>query len=798
MLTTISTMKTIPVNLICLLLAITFSCGESAKQADIKTPVPQELKIETVSDKSKLEAYYQLPHLKEWYTERIQPPAFDYNMDLSKKTAMELRLLKNEIYARNGYLFDAAELRGHFGQFKWYQPVFDVPEFKLYLNAQEQAFIQKVEKLEQAALKTKYVQVGAQKLINTDHVVNLMQFEQVEAPLLKALHDQNFALVKANHEQLFYVYDENQYTYIPNFVTTDLYLQLMHKYLSGQMQEIEQEKLIGIVSQLLKGLYEKSKQDPGASAPTVWANTYLAIAYTTISGKKVAVNPDMAATYALECSNITQSRGMGSDFLNAPFLDYTMFTPRGNYTETEAMKRYFRCIKWLNTAPIASDDAPKFQAALQIAYWIKSDQTLEKNYHTFSEVTNLLAGEEDNVSIGHLIRILDKTGINRIQELAQASVLEKIRNEVNKLDVDRIKPVGSSASLTAEMQAPGILFTAGRYSLDAEIFTKLIHVLRNPSPKRPYPKGLDVFAVTGNETAKSILLDTYGESKNWSSYPDSLQKIRKTIGKNAFAGKNMYSQTMKVIHTLGQPVAKDAPLFMQTKAWQRKNLQTALAAYAELKHDLILYSEQPMAAEAGQGGGPPPPKKISYVEPNTAFWQQATELLNFQKKQLKDLHLLSANTEEINQEMAVLAAFLLRISQKELAGQIVTDEEFERLDWIGGEVERLTFRIMKTDHLPEREKQMALVADVYTYNGSYLETAVGLADEIYVIAEINGLPYLTRGACFSYYEFVSPQRLTDEDWQQQLNAGKAPAAPLWTQSIYIKSKPLKSKPSYSF
>lgn len=794
-------MKIIPVSLICLLLATTFSCGDTAKQTGAKSPVAeQELKIETAADKSQLEAYYQLPHLKEWYTERILPPAFDYKMDLSKKTAMELRLLKNEIYARNGYLFDAAELRGHFSQFKWYQPIFDVPEFKLYLSEQEQAFIEKIDKLEQQAMKNKYVQVGAHQVINTDHVVNLMQFEQLEPQLLKALHDRNFALVKAEHEQLFYVYDENQYMYIPNFVTTDLYLQLMHKYLSGQMQDIEEKKLIGIVSQLLKGLYEKSKQSLGTSptASTLWANTYLAIAYTAISGEKVAVDPGMAATYTRECSDIKQAQGSGSEFLDAPFMDYSMFTPRGNYTETEAMKRYFRCIKWLNTAPIASDDATKFKAALQMAYWIKNDPTLSKNYRTFDEVTHLLAGEEDNVSISHLIRILDKTGVTQLQELTKDPVLDKIQTEIRKLDVDRIKPVGASAAVTDALQQPAILFTAGRYSLDAEIFTKLVHILRNPSPKRPYPKGLDVFAVLGNETAKSILMNTHEEAKIWSAYPDSLQKLRKRLGKNAFEGKNMYSKTMEAIHALSKPVSKDAPLFMQTKAWQRKNLQTSLAAYAELKHDLILYSEQPMAAEAGQGGGPPPPKKISYVEPNIAFWEQAIALLNFQKQQLKQLNLLSESSEEINQDMAKLASFLLQISRKEIAGEMVTDKEFERLDWIGGEVERLTFSIMQTDHLPEREKQIALVADVYTYNNSYLETAVGLADEIYVIAEINGLPYLTRGACFSYYEFVSSKRLTDENWQQQINAGKIPAAPVWTQEIYVKSKLLKSKPSYSF
>ena len=51
--------------------------------------------------------------------------------------------------------------------------------------------------------------------------------------------------------------------------------------------------------------------------------------------------------------------------------------------------------------------------------------------------------------------------------------------------------------------------------------------------------------------------------------------------------------------------------------------------------------------------------------------------------------------------------------------------------------------------------------------------------------------YLTRGATFSYYEFVNPlgQRLTDEEWQQRLEEGKEPERPKWMQPFMINQKP---------
>ena len=56
-------------------------------------------------------------------------------------------------------------------------------------------------------------------------------------------------------------------------------------------------------------------------------------------------------------------------------------------------------------------------------------------------------------------------------------------------------------------------------------------------------------------------------------------------------------------------VAKDArqPYFMKTSQWDKKNLNAALASWAELKHDAILYAKQPFGAECGGGDDLPSP-----------------------------------------------------------------------------------------------------------------------------------------------------------------------------------------------
>jgi hypothetical protein len=64
---------------------------------------------------------------------------------------------------------------------------------------------------------------------------------------------------------------------------------------------------------------------------------------------------------------------------------------------------------------------------------------------------------------------------------------------------------------------------------------------------------------------------------------------------------------------------------------------------------------------------------------------------------------------------------------------------------------------------------------------------VGYPFIIYVIAPIEGKLILTQGAVFSYYEFPWPMddRLTDERWQEMLEAGEEPNLPAWTDAFIV-------------
>ncbi len=75
-----------------------------------------------------------------------------------------------------------------------------------------------------------------------------------------------------------------------------------------------------------------------------------------------------------------------------------------------------------------------------------------------------------------------------------------------------------------------------------------------------------------------------------------------------------------------------------------------------------------------------------------------------------------------------------------------------------------------------------------------LEEGVGRVFPIYVVAPIEGKLTVTVGGVFSHYEFQQPlsNRLTDEQWQAQLDAGQAPPFEPWKQALMVEQTPAKA------
>ncbi|MCR6640380.1 MAG: DUF3160 domain-containing protein [Sporocytophaga sp.] len=710
----------------------------------LKTFTPYDegypITTEAIDPKASYNQKEYLEYFQDYYKDKKSPPPFNFNVDLSTKSFQELRLLRAEILARHGFLLMDYVSRFHFNATDWYQPVFWDENFQICLSEQEKKFIDKVLSYEQKLYKNNYINKGKLKHANMANVVNWQQFEKLPDVMTEKLATNGFVITKAAHEQLFHVYDQNYYDYTPSFITTDLYLQVLHMHISKEMQTLENKELYGMLGWLLDEQYEKSKQS-AASSPSAlvkqassWVQVYYAVALSLLNNKRYEVPADWKNAFDYEYTHIQSAEELDrSDFLGDSIMDYTQFIPRGNYTRSDSLKNYFRCVKWLNSAKIYLDNDINLSRAVVMGYNLSTSENSWKAYNQFFNIIEFLAGEENNLSFMHMKEVLSKYKDSPLVSLLTPNSLQNIRQELYAKDPRKFSAIGVDKETDDFLKRKKLLFTAGHYTFDGEILQRLIEV---KEPKRPFPKGLDVFAVMGNETAEDILLNTYKEQDRWSGYTDTL-KLLKTKFKNYSDWDNcVYNKQMEAVLSLPQTNTK-YPYFMKLPAWQKKNLNTMLASWTELKHDMVLYIEQPSGAEMGNGGEIPPPQKIAYVETNITFWNKCLQLLELNHKMLEQNGISITELTYRNNELIQLGKFLLEISNKQLNNTNLTPAEFDELSYIGGKVEQLTLNIiesreaeMESVHTPER--YVAVVTDVYTYKDECLQEGVGMADEIYM------------------------------------------------------------------
>ncbi len=132
--------------------------------------------------------------------------------------------------------------------------------------------------------------------------------------------------------------------------------------------------------------------------------------------------------------------------------------------------------------------------------------------------------------------------------------------------------------------------------------------------------------------------------------------------------------------------------------------------------------------------------------------------------------------------------FCATISKKELTGGRITQDEYEKMTRFGGAMEGLhATSVTKGDFgmLTQKERHMALVADVHSSEGTVLEEGVGAPAILYVVVPLGRKLQIARGAVFTHYEFTQPasRRMTDETWKTRVLQGKLPAPWTWLKSL---------------
>jgi hypothetical protein len=669
-------------------------------------------------------------------------------------------------------------------------------------------------------------------------VANLNQFDLT--PEMKRLLAKNlFVVAPAQHWQPFFVYEDNDYRFVPSFVTVDSVLHIYHLFFNFALRRLEEEKLLPIAKELTMKLFEQSKKTYQKAPNEQLKNAarrnmaYIGVA-AKLLGLKLNIPEEIKQMVETELKLIKQHETLRVGAILPYAVDYSQFIPRGHYTRTEKLKKYFYTVMWYGLFPFS----PRYRDDTGELFWTPEvtrqallftndlyEAKLTDLWDKLYSPINFFVGFGDDLRPDEVKQLSDTIfGVNAdLSHFADVNRFEKFMHSFIKLRMPGIKPkavwIASGLPPLPDPNTPQLRLLGQRYVPDSEILQELVEI--SEKADRPVPKGLDVMAVFGSKRAEWLLDTFYQEPKKWDGYLPERKKLTEKFNKldEKQWKQNLYWSWLQILKSLLNPVKEGYPSFMRTDAWQDKSLQTALASWAQLRHDTILYVKQSLiAAECGDGGEEKlPPKPKGYVEPNPEAYSRLLKLAQQTRSLLEPRGLLTKEMADKLREFEDMLTFLKRIAEKELQNQPLASQEYEQIRLIGSTMDYLALWVVSGGKATEwdeivhpADRNMATIADVHTAvdrrpGGAgevVLEEGVGHAFEIYVVVPIEGKLYLTRGAVFSYYEFTHPMqnRLTDEKWQDTLEKKKAPQQPEWIKLFTVpepRKKPVVAKPYFS-
>lgn len=528
--------------------------------------------------------------------------------------------------------------------------------------------------------------------------------------------------------------------------------------------------------------------------------------------------------------------------------DYSQYVPRGHYAKSEKLKNYFKTLMWYGrmTALIKGGEPDSFISAYDakiqtlqasiLARKFALDSDIQKRWKKIYAITAFYVGFSDDLGPVEYASVLREMFGNNVDVNSLAEKIADIQKMVedkfpgpqiysglgNAMLIMPEPPLTDEQIQELKKQADRLLANSKgfkmmgqRFVIDSYLFSKLVSPYsgeyRGPANKKPFthvvtpmgrevrgfPRGLDIMALLGSERAQQIIKNL-GDA-DYSDYQKQFDNLKKEIDSlplnNWF--QNLYWNWLYVLKSLITKFGTGYPTFMQTTAWQDKELNTALASWAELRHDTILYAKQ--SYTVAEMGGEEEIKIVGYVEPVPLFYARLLDLTRMTRKGLT--RLLSQDewnkvgVGDAMKEFETILSRLIDISKAELENRELTDDDYDFIKHFGDFLKSMSSKLLaekEAELLAEEEVdpdmfKTTLIADVHTDGNTQqvLEEASGYIRPMIVAYKLPKNYILVGvGPVFSYYEFKRPMddRLTDEEWREMLQTNPPPN-PEWIKSF---------------
>jgi hypothetical protein len=592
---------------------------------------------------------------------------------------------------------------------------------------------------------------------------------------------------------------------LPVFVSADAVLHALHMSYDAILVELEYSLLEPWLEEALERLHRQlaaatpdSAQSASMGAVRQDVDLYLTVPRRLLGQAVTPVYPANASRVDDLLARVAAPAPAGVELFGSfRTVDFSQFIPRGHYTQSAALTRYFQAMVWLGRTelylrapagaiPPVPDEAVRHQAAMAgLLAELATDSGADEALGQIDAVLKALVGEQDNATLA-LVRqglagraaaeLLEPGGLARFQAAIAAAGGGSQRILSQILCTDPMAP--------QQLEPAGACLLLGqRFVLDSFLTGNVVYdkiTFRGERVFRGLPSTLDVLFALGNDAVLPLLEPELAQYR----YATNLAGLRYLVDSfdAPFWTATYYNGWLGAIRALNPPASRDGlPAFMRTGAWWQEKLNTQLASWAQLRHDHLLYAKQSYT------GGTTCSFPEGYVEPLPGFYQAVRGLADRAAAQFQQLapgtYGGADRVSAYFAEVGAVADTLAQIAAKQLARSELDPAERRFLQTVlysipgdcgtsyGGWYPRLFITGEDGFLSPD-----LVVADVHTQPtdadgaavGYVLHVGTGPVNTAVVVADRpDGVSTAFVGPVMSYYEHVSANfdRLTDEEWQ---------------------------------
>ncbi|MCL5734900.1 MAG: DUF3160 domain-containing protein, partial [Actinobacteria bacterium] len=364
----------------------------------------------------------------------------------------------------------------------------------------------------------------------------------------EALARQSFvAVLPAANERpwkFWQVYEGARYQGLPLLVTTDSILNAYHSLFDTILQRMEEkalfDKAIVMTDALSRAAFDQwsAATNPQIKADARLNMAYFAVAETLLKGsngvpgivtgdvkKELQTILDLANR---EVSLIEDANGLEKSLTLGYTEDYSQYKPRGHYTRSETLKRYFKTMMWYgHTAFFINPSLPDrpeelanslTRRAVLIAFSLTG--ATKEAWKAIYEPTTFLVGLADDLTVDDVQDVIAQVfgGVQPApDDLSDAVKITALRQELNKLRAPKIltQMIRAAEDTTGREESERSFRVMGqRYIPDSYAFQQLVWAyVGTQENKRDLPMGLDAMAVLGSDQAYEIAKQDYAQDK---------------------------------------------------------------------------------------------------------------------------------------------------------------------------------------------------------------------------------------------------------------------------------------------